>query len=128
MPAYDDSCFKPPAPIARVTLRHPEGERSVADVPMLIDSGADATLLPKSAVESLGIIGTGERYQLMGFDGATSDSEVVRVGLVFMNKMFRGRFLVIDAEVGVVGRNVLNNVRLLLDGPALYWEELLSKA
>jgi hypothetical protein len=95
---------------------------------MLIDSGADATLLPKSAVESLGIIGTGERYQLMGFDGATSDSEVVRVGLVFMNKMFRGRFLVIDAEVGVVGRNVLNNVRLLLDGPALYWEELLSKA
>jgi hypothetical protein len=123
MPAYDDSRFDPPAPIASVSLHHPDREESIADVPMLIDSGADATLLPKSAVESLGITGTGERYQLMAFDGTTSDSEVVRVHLVFMNKTFRGRYLLIDGEVGVIGRDVLNHVRLLLDGPARNWEE-----
>lgn len=90
---------------------------------MLIDSGADATLLPESAVASLGIVGTGQRYQVAGFDGTTSESEAVRVDLIFLNKRFRGHFLVIDAEVGVIGSNVLNNVRLLLDGPALSWEE-----
>lgn len=122
MPAYDDSRFAPPAPVARVRLRHPDRGESNADVPMLIDSGADATLLPKAAVAALGIVSTGERYQLVAFDGTTSESEAVRADLVFMSRRFRGRFLVIDAEVGIVGRDVSNHVRLLLDGPALSWE------
>jgi hypothetical protein len=124
MPAYDDDHFAPAAPVARVGLRHPESGVSIADVPMLIDSGADATLLPRSALASLGITGTGERYQLVAFDGTTNESEAVRAVLVFLNKTFRGRFLQVESEVGVIGRNVLNRVRLLLDGPALHWEEL----
>ena len=128
MTAYDDSRFAPPAPVARVSLRHPERGESIADVPMLIDSGADATLLPRSAVAALGIVGTGERYQLVAFDRTTSESEAVRADLVFLSRRFRGRFLLIDAEVGVVGRDVLNHVRLLLDGPALNWEERPSAA
>ena len=91
---------------------------------MLIDSGADATLLPRSAVASLGIMGTGERYQLVAFDGTVNESEAVRAVLVFLNKSFRGRYLQVESEVGVIGRNVLNRVRLLLDGPALKWAEL----
>jgi len=124
MPAYDDERFAPAAPVARVSLRHPDSGKSIADVPMLIDSGADATLLPKSAVASLGIIGTGERYELMAFDGTTNESEAVHAVLVFLNKTFRGRFLQVESAVGVIGRNVLNRVRLLLDGPALNWGEL----
>lgn len=124
MPAYDDSGFAPAAAVARVVLRHPDSGESIADVPMLIDSGADATLLPKSAVESLGILGTGERYQLIAFNGGTSESEAVHAVLVFLNKSYRGRFLQVESGVGVIGRNVLNGVRLLLDGPALNWEEL----
>lgn len=123
MPAYDDDGFAPAAPVARVTLRHPESGESVADVPMLIDSGADATLLPRFAVASLGIAGTGERYELMEFDGTINDSEAVQAVLVFLNKSFRGRFLQVEAGVGIIGRNVLNRVRLVLDGPALNWEE-----
>ena len=90
---------------------------------MLIDSGADATLLPKSVIDSLGIVGTGERYPLMSFDGAISEAEAVRADLIFLGKRFRGRYLVIDAEVGIVGRDVLNHVRLLLNGPARHWDE-----
>jgi hypothetical protein len=29
-----------------------------------------------------------------------------------------------DAEVGVIGRDILNPLRLLLDGPAMNWEEI----
>jgi hypothetical protein len=90
---------------------------------MLLDSGADATLLPRSAVGSLGISGTGERYRLLAFDVTASESEAVRADLIFLGRRFRGRFLLLDAEVGVIGRDVLNHLRLLLDGPDSRWQE-----
>ena len=123
MPAYDDR-FAPAAPVALVKVSNPDGEIALADVPMLIDSGADATLLPRSVVAPLGLVSTGEPYQLEAFDGSTSESEAVRAVVVFLNKTFRGRFFVVESEVGVIGRNILNHVRLLLDGPGLNWEEL----
>jgi hypothetical protein len=123
MPPYDEFLFVPPAPVARVDVRHPEREQSVGDVPMLIDSGADATLLPKSAIRSLGLESTGKRYQLVGFDGTISESEAVHASLSFLRRNFRGVYLLTDAEVGVMGRDILNHFRLLLDGPAMNWEE-----
>ncbi|MEX0718932.1 MAG: retropepsin-like aspartic protease [Planctomycetaceae bacterium] len=124
MPAYDDRRFSPPAPLATVELRRPDERAGDPSVPMLIDSGADVTLLPKSVIESLGIVGTPETYQLIAFDGTTSESRAARADLVFLGRRFRGLFLVTDAEVGVLGRDVLNHIRLLLDGPAASWEEL----
>jgi hypothetical protein len=123
MPVYDDRLYAPPAPVARVVVRHPERADRLEDVPMLIDSGADATLLPKSAATSLGLEGTGERYQLVAFDGTISESEALVACLTFLRRNFRGRYLLIDAEVGVIGRDILNHLRLLFDGPALNWEE-----
>jgi len=123
MPPYNDRLFVPPAPLARVVVRHPERDQSVEDVPMLIDSGADATLLPRSAATSLGLDGTGERYQLVGFDGTVSESEAVLASLAFLRRKFRGRYLLTEAEVGVIGRDILNHIRLLLDGPAFHWDE-----
>src|SRR5271169_1864925 len=123
MPPYDDRLFAPSAPVARVVVRHPERPQAIEDVPMLIDSGADATLLPKSAATSLGLEGTGERYQLVAFDGTISESEAVLASLAFLRRNFRGRYLLIDAEVGVIGRDILNHLRLLFDGPAFQWDE-----
>jgi hypothetical protein len=54
MPIYDGFLFHPPAPLARVVLRDPSTGRSASDVPMLMDSGADVTLLPRALVEILG--------------------------------------------------------------------------
>lgn len=51
MPAYDGNRFEPPAPVARVSLRHSGGDP--VEVLMSLDSGADVTLLPRRAVESL---------------------------------------------------------------------------
>ena len=124
MPAYSGDGFVPPAPVARAVLRHPDTGASLADVRMLIDSGADATLLPRPAIASLNLAGTGERYLLESFDGTTDECEAVVAVLVFQGKSFRGRFLQVESEVGVIGRNILNHLRLLLDGPALNWQEL----
>jgi len=43
--------------------------------------------------------------------------------MIFLNRTFRGRFLLINQERGVMGRDILNRVSLLLDGPDLSWSE-----
>jgi len=126
MPDYDGVRFTPPAPLARVALRRLEGQPSVSDVPMLIDSGADVSLLPKSAIAAIGLVGTGKRYQLVAFDGSISESESVGADLLFLGRRFRGQYLLMEGEVGVLGRDVLNHLRLMHDGPALTWDEFLD--
>ena len=124
MPQYDDSRFSPAAPVANITLRVPESGAVLTEVPMLIDTGADVTLLPQASVDLLGVeFNAGEAYQLEGFDGSISVSKVVRVDVIFGRKTFKGRFLLLDQEVGILGRDVLNNLRLILDGPRQVWDE-----
>ena len=71
MPAYDNTLFDPPAPIAQVMLHRSEGGISCRNVPLLIDSGADVTLLPARSVQLLGIdLNSAVQYELMAFDGS----------------------------------------------------------
>ena len=124
MTDYDGSLFTPPAPLARVSLRNPETGTTVNELAMLLDSGADVTLLPQSFVNQIGVaIDPNESYELMGFGGSLSNARVVRLELIFLRRAFKGRFLVIDQEWGLMGRDVLNHISLLLDGPHLSWNE-----
>ena len=124
MPAYDAGLFNPPAPLARVTLRNQDNSNTVSGVPMLLDTGADVTLLPQSCVNQLGLnIDPNEGYELMGFDGNTSVAQVVRVDMILLRRVFRGRFLITDQECGIIGRDILNHLTLLFDGPRLNWKE-----
>jgi hypothetical protein len=118
MHAYDPVRFQPPAPVASVTLRNLQTGQAFADVPTLLDSGADVTLVPATAAQQIGVsVDPQVRYELAGFDGTAHFAPVVRLELAFCRRTFRGLFLVIDQECGVLGRNVLNSVPLLLDGP-----------
>jgi hypothetical protein len=111
MPLYDDHFFIPPAPLARVTLRYPENDTTVSDVPMLLDLGADVTLLPQASVALLGTtMRINESYELLGFDGSVSQAQAVQLNLIFLRRRFKGRFLLIKQEWGIIGRDVLNYV------------------
>src|SRR5262249_25275057 len=108
MPTYDDHFFTPPAPLARVTLRNSGDGKRVSEVPMLIDSGADVTLIPHQSVAALGtIIEPNIGYEVMRFDGSKSIVQVVSLDLLFLKRTFRGRFLVSNQEWGVIGRDIL---------------------
>jgi hypothetical protein len=124
MPAYDSEVFDPPAPLARVSLRALHNGATVTDVPMLIDSGADVTLIPRAFINELRLeLDQDESYELASFDGQKSTAKSVQLELVFQTRTFRGRFLLINSESGILGRNVLNHFALVLDGPGLSWEE-----
>jgi len=99
MPTYDANLFSPPAPLAQVTLRNSQNADTLSDVPMLIDSGADVTLIPSTSANQLGLTADADTiYELMGFDGSTSLASVVQLEMRFLNKTFRGQFLLIDQE------------------------------
>lgn len=124
MPDYDDKLFDPPAPVAKVTLRNPETGVTISEVPLLIDSGADATVIPQASVTLIGVVAIPDtRYELEGFDGSVSNAQVAQFDLLFLNRTFRGRFLLTDQDWGFLGRNILNHMSILHDGPNLAWDE-----
>jgi hypothetical protein len=125
MPSYERDRFDPPAPLVAVALLIQDRRKSLSDVPMLIDSGADVTLLPASAVDRLGLeADVRHGYGLMGFDGTKSVAKAVKCGLVLLGQVYWGTYLIIDDPCGILGRDVLNHVSLLLDGPNLHWREM----
>src|SRR6185437_14068090 len=106
MTAYDFRLFDPPAPIAAVTIRNRSSGQEIRDVPMLLDTGADVTLLPQGFVERIGIsIDSTNSCALKGYDGSESTATVVQAELVFMSRVFRGQFVVAQQEWGIIGRN-----------------------
>lgn len=124
MPEYDAENYNPPAPVAYVTLRNPATGAVLSNVPMLIDTGADTTLLPSDVVEKLGVKAeenTG--FEVQVFDGDTKFLRIVKLDLLILNKTFKGDYLLIDRPIGILGRNILNNIRILLDGPRGKWNE-----
>ena len=74
MQAYDGARFDPPAPLALVTVRSEQLGIVVRDVPMLLDTGADVSLLPRlSALVSP----DAKQYELEAFDGTRSTAPAV---------------------------------------------------
>ena len=123
MPSYDFVHFTPPAPLAFVTVRNSETGAARSDVPMLIDSGGDITLLPQKVAEFVGLFPVPDKgYELAAFDGSLTIAPVVHAEMIFIGKSFRGQFLLLEQEIGILGRNILNLFPILLDGPNLRWE------
>ena len=124
MPAYDACRFTPPAPLGLVTLRNATNGAHLPDVPMLLDSGADVTLVPQQSVERLEVSLDPEAvYELLSFDGQKSSAQAVDLDLIFLGRTFKGRLLLTDQDCGILGRDVLNHLSLLLDGPKSSWLE-----
>ncbi|HUT90863.1 MAG TPA: retropepsin-like aspartic protease [Thermoguttaceae bacterium] len=124
MPGYDAELFDPPAPMATVALRTLDRQRSVPDVVMLIDSGADVSLVPESSVRRLGLETDEQRgYEVMAFDGSKRVAKSVHCDLIFLGRAYGGVYLVVEGACGILGRDVLNHLSLVLDGPRLNWRE-----
>lgn len=123
MSSYDDAHHSPPAPFALVGLRRKDSDAQIENLPMLIDSGADSTILPGNSARDLGlVVEDGRGVEVEGFDGGRKVLPVVQAVVVFDGKRFNGEYLVDETiPIGVLGRNILNQLVVELNGPELRW-------
>jgi predicted aspartyl protease len=108
MPEYDAENFDPPAPVAYALLRNPATGSALQNVPMLIDTGADATAIPSEYAEQLGIEPVQNKaYVVESFDGQSRISPVIEAELEILGRKFKGQFLLVEQPHDYLGRNVL---------------------
>ena len=121
---YDATC-EPPAPTAQVTFARvaagPDATRIQAQ--MLIDTGADISLIPRAVVDAINATPTGRTMEVRSFDGHTSARPVVAALMHLGKYKMTVEFLVHDEgeTTGIIGRNILNLLYVVLDGPTGVW-------
>ena len=115
---YSQDYF-PPAPVLSVSVAAPEETPQIGPYPALIDTGADGTFVPTSFLEELDvpiIYITNVRSHL---GESLRRVSVYKVDIFFDTTRLPNMEVVGDdwSNEIIIGRNVLNRLRLLLDGP-----------
>ena len=113
----------PPAPFVHVSIRPPERGIAVSDLPALLDTAADITVIPARVAEELHLIPLDET-PIGGFDGRLSWVSTFLVQLELRHSTPRVIRAVAsrDEPYVLLGRDVLNDHRVVLDGPGLRLE------
>ena len=111
--AYDAG-FDPPAPVVPVLLSAVGSDRVLT--PMLLDTGADCTLVPERVARSLGLPRVG-RSDVRGVTGA-STSRDCHAALVRIGAWSRIVRVVPLEDEAILGRDVLRAMVVRLDGPS----------
>src|SRR5262245_13492223 len=112
--------LSPPAPFVNVVLRNPATDIELRDLPAQLDTAADRTVLPESLVRSLALPQVGA-MKFGGFGGVTYTLPVYAVLLGLHDLPAQAYKVAAHAEESwiLLGRDVLNSYRVLLDGPEL---------
>ncbi len=117
---YDQST-DPPAPFIPITIAHPMISTSDVQVAAKIDSGADITALPINVVQQLNLQ-TNHFLEVAGYDNQIVSLPVYDVRLTVAHIRVRLKAIAVSENHAILGRDVLNLLRLMLDGPALTLE------
>ena len=108
----------PPAPLVRVHLCSPKAGSNVLELPAQIDTGADRSLVPLAILNQLNltplkqilIAGVGGRVQTMPVYGVLLSVVTLTEHLVSVLGHAEEPWI-------ILGRDVLNHHRMVLDGP-----------
>jgi hypothetical protein len=107
-----------------IQVRSPQQELLSTDVPAILDTGADRTCIPASVFARLGELNF--EYGEVGVQGAIGGVEKRKTFIVHL-KFAECDFLDLEVvslneEIALIGRDLLNQHKILLDGPNLEFE------
>ncbi|MCL5961779.1 MAG: retropepsin-like domain-containing protein [Chloroflexi bacterium] len=120
MLAYESGDFEPPAPVVRAVVRGP-ANASYHDVPLLIDTGADVSLIPLDVAKYVGAATHPGSALIQFLDGEQMTCLEADLTVEFHRYRFRGPFIIAESSHGLLGSNVLNLLLVTLGGPRLSW-------
>lgn len=110
--------YVPPAPIMDIQLGVSEGAFTIGPLSVIVDTGADATIVPTRYIEQLDIPADDQKY-LRGQWGERRIVDIYWVDIGIENLRLPLMETVAD-DLGnevILGRNILNKLILLLNGP-----------
>ena len=110
--------ISPPAPFVYLTVRNPEHDLASPEMPALLDSGADRTVIPGKLVTALRL--SALRTMLVGGLGNDPHQLFMYSVVIQMRTLQSMEVEVIahdDESFVLLGRDVLNQLRIVLDGP-----------
>jgi gag-polyprotein putative aspartyl protease len=107
-----------PAPFVYASVRSVDTQQEARDIPAQVDPGADRTVLPTALVPQLGLVQRGS-LPLAGFAGEVISYPTYYVDIAIRSLPFvTVRVVAHEGEPYVLlGRDVLNHFRIILDGP-----------
>lgn len=110
--------FFPPAPALELGLRAPDGDKLRAPLSGIIDTGADITMVPLVVLEEIAAPVIDE-VQLRSHWGDTTTVLSYLADIELDKDLFPGVEVVGDlhGDSVLLGRNVINKLLLLIDGP-----------
>jgi hypothetical protein len=120
---YRYANLQPPGPLVNLTVRDPISGNQLDLQPAIIDPAADRTVLPGKTISALGLIEDGHLH----FQGFTSEVVELPVFLVEL-RLHDFAPVRLRAALGehepfiLLGRDMLNHYRIVLDGPQQFLE------
>jgi predicted aspartyl protease len=121
MPSYS-TFLKPPGPVATVRIIDPETGAGSQEFPGKLDTGADLTVIPEMLALQLTLPPWGH-VRARGFDGSYARHPIYYVRLVVQGFLLpRVRCMSAQREDALLGRDVLNQFIITLDGKKLEFE------
>lgn len=111
-----DTVRTPPGPVLPLRVGKPDADPPVA-LAAVVDSGADITVLPAELPAALGAPAIGE-VAVQGVGGVVQRAPVYAVLLEAAGRRRVVEVVAVGGE-GLLGRDVLNAWRVVLDGPQL---------
>jgi len=113
----------PAGPFLYVTVANPISGQQLENIAGQIDTAADRTVVPRAIVELLGLAQNGSA-SFLGFAGSITELPLyIMEVLIHDLSPIRIRAVVGEQEPWILlGRDALNMLRILLDGPNLKFE------
>lgn len=111
--------YLPSAPVIEIGFRRTPKEREIV-LEALLDTGADATILPYSLLKSINAI-YGEVVSMRGITGISQRMQTFVIAIRVGQHLIPAISAVADRHgtETILGRDVLNQLILTLNGPAL---------
>jgi len=117
--------YDPPIPVVNVRFSTPAWSLYTDSLQAIIDTGADGTLAPIKYLQAIEAIAEGQ----LGLRSQWGERRIVNMYLVdteIEGVTLQSIWVIGDdqSDEVIIGRNVLNRLKLLLDGPMLLSEIL----
>jgi len=123
MPRYD-ATYSPPAPILKVKVSNPhKPEVRMVEKEALIDSGAFMTAIPEDLVGQLRILPAGE-ISTKGYKEGEQTHRTYFVDVSFNSYSFYREVMAVKRKNVLIGRDILNQLKLILNGKNLNFDIL----